>query len=126
MSTQETPSNHSNIVPQSKSKASTSLDPGIESIKASDTPNTRKESKVLFSPPPPSSWADEADKDDKDEVALTSPKKTSPPDQGNMGIIESTTTSLPAKEGWITVEKRKKTPPEIQPMMTRSRSGKKK
>jgi hypothetical protein len=43
-----------------------------------------------------------------------------------MGIIESTTTSLPAKEGWTIVEKRKKTPPEIQPMMTRSRSGKKK
>jgi hypothetical protein len=43
-----------------------------------------------------------------------------------MGIIESTTTSLPAKEGWITIEKRKKTPPETQPMTTRSRSGKKK
>jgi hypothetical protein len=57
---------------------------------------------------------------------LTSPKKTSPPDQGNMGIVESTTTSLPTKEGWITVEKRKKTPPETQPMTTRSRSGKKK
>jgi hypothetical protein len=49
-STQETPPNHSKNVPQSKSKASTSLDPGIESIKASDTPDTRIESKVLFSP----------------------------------------------------------------------------
>jgi len=57
---------------------------------------------------------------------LTSPKKTSPPDQENMGIIESTTTSLPAKEGWTIVEKRKKTSPEIQPMMTRSRSRNKK
>jgi hypothetical protein len=113
-------------VPHPKSKASISLDSGIESIKASDTPDTRKESKVLFSPPPPSSWADEADEDDKDEATLTSPKKTSPPYQGNMGIIEPSTISLPAKEGWITVEKRKKTPPETQPMTTRSRSGKKK
>lgn len=118
-STQETSLNHSKNVPQSKNKASAPLDPGIESIKASDTLDTRIESKVLSSPPPPLSWADEADKDEKDEAALISPKKASPSDQENKGIIESTTTTIPAKEGWTTVEKRKKTPPEIQPMMTR-------
>jgi hypothetical protein len=94
MSTQETSSKLSNIVPQSKNKYSTSLDSGIEIFKASDTPDTRIERKVLLSYPPPSSWADEAD---KDEATLTTPKKSSPPDQENMGTIESTTTSLPVK-----------------------------
>jgi hypothetical protein len=119
MSTQETPLNHSNIVPQSKSKASNSLDPGIERFKASDTLDTRIESKVLPSSPPLSSWADEAD---KDEATLTTPKKTSSPDQENMGIVESTTTSPPIKEVWTIVGKKKNTSSVTQPMMTRSRS----
>jgi hypothetical protein len=55
MSTQETPSNHSNPVPQSKSKYSNYLDPGIEIFKASDTLDTRIESKVLPNSPPLSS-----------------------------------------------------------------------
>ena len=105
---EETPPNHSNIVPQSKSKASTSLDPEIESFKALDTPDTRIESKSLFNSPPRSRWAD---KIDKDEASLTPPKKTSPPDQENMGIIESPTTSLSVKEGWTKVEKKKETSP---------------
>jgi hypothetical protein len=83
----------------------------------------RIESKVLLSSPPPSSWADEAN---KYEATLTTPKKTSSPDQENMGIIESTTTSPSVKEGWKIVGKKKKTSPVIQPMMTRSQSRNKK
>jgi hypothetical protein len=53
MSTLETHPNHSNIVPLSKSKDSTSLDPGIEIFKASYTLDMRIESKVLPNSPPP-------------------------------------------------------------------------